>query len=328
MHVVVLGAGALGTLFGTRIWLGGGADVTLIGLGPHIEVVAKQGVTLVEMDGSRSVVHGPGLRAVESVAEVRDPIDYLIVAVKGPDFATALASVGGLPPVGCALTLQNGIRFEPALRESLGDDRVIGAVTMEGAALPESGTVHHILSAVTFLGEVGGAVSERVTRLAEAMARGGLPAEPVDDIASAVWTKYVQSCAASGVCGVTRLGYAPATATAAGADLYVRLVREGLAVMRAMGVEPGPYLGDAASVIEVDRNPDAVAAALVRASADRLIAAGYIGGTSLLRDLEAGYPSEASFLMGDMVRAGEGHDVPTPTMAAVYLAVAAADQSR
>lgn len=328
MHVAVLGAGALGTLFGTRIWLGGEVDVTLIGLGPHVEEMKTQGVTLVDMDGSRSVVSGPGLRVVEGAAEVGDPIDYLFVTVKGPDFAKALTSVGDLPPVGCALTLQNGIRFEPALRESLGEDRVIGAVTMEGAAVPEPGTVHHILPAVTFLGESGKAVSARVTRLAEAMARGGLPTEPVDDIASAIWTKYVQSCAASGVCGVTRLGYAPATATAAGADLYVRLVREGLAVMRAVGIEPGPYLGDAASVIEVDRNSDADAAALVRQTAEGLIAAGYIGGTSLLRDLEAGHPSEAPFLMGDMAQTAAEHGVPAPTMAAVYLAVAAADQSR
>jgi len=48
----------------------------------------------------------------------------------------------------------------------------------------------------------------------------------------------VQSCAASSVGGVTRLGLAPATAGDAGARLHVALVREVFAVMHALGIEP------------------------------------------------------------------------------------------
>ncbi|MCB2224463.1 MAG: 2-dehydropantoate 2-reductase [Actinobacteria bacterium] len=329
MHVAVLGAGALGTLFGASLWRGGGAEVTLLARGAHREAMAARGVGLIGGDGAREVLQGPGLRIAAGPGEVDRPIDYLIVAVKGRDFAGAMETASALPPVGCALTLQNGIRFERGLADVLGAGRVIGAMTMEGAEMPEPGTVRHMLPAVTYLGERVGEATGRVRRLAEAMEAGGLPARVIEDVAAAVWTKFVQSCAASGVCGVTRLGYAPATATAAGADLYVRLVLEGLAVMRAEGLRPGPYLGDAASpqAVGAAAGP-AEAADLVRRTAARLIDAGYVGGTSLLRDLEAGRPTEAEYLMGDMVRTAAGHRVPVPTMAAVHLAIAAADQSR
>ena len=66
----------------------------------------------------------------------------------------------------------------------------------------------------------------------------------------------------------------------------------------------------------------------MRRTAVRLIDAGYVGGTSLLRDLETGRPTEAEYLMGDMIREAGEHGVPVPTMAAVHLAIAAADQSR
>jgi len=328
MHVVILGAGALGTLVGARLWQGGRARVTLIGRGPHLEESRRAGIRMVEADGAESTIAGPGLQWAASPDEVEPEVDHLIFAVKGTGFEAALDAARRLPTVGCVLTLQNGVRFDESLQSVFGEERVAGAVTMEGAAMVSPGVIRHLLAATTYLGEFDGRPTARLQLLAAALRAGSVSTEVVADITAARWTKFVQSCAASGVCGVTRMGYAPATATPAGAELYVRLVREGAAVMGSRGLRPGPYLGEAASVVEVAEQPFPEAVALVRERARRMIEAGYTGGTSLLRDLESGIRSEAEYLMGDMVRIATAAGVDVPFTTAVWLAIAAADHPR
>ncbi len=161
--------------------------------------------------------------------------------------------------------------------------------------------------------------------LAQAFRRGRLNTEVVPDIAVAKWTKFVQICGASGLCGVSRVGYAAATRTESGARLYVRLIKEGIAVMRARGLEPGPYFTEAARVQGIASLPEGDAVAMVRGLADELLTRGYTGSTSLSRDLQAGRPSEVDALLGTMIGAGEQLGVETPVMRVIYQAIKAAD---
>jgi 2-dehydropantoate 2-reductase len=329
MHFAVLGAGALGTLFGARAWLAGGTRVSLIARAEQVKAVMRDGVRLRGPAGDELVVGGPGLVAVEHSALVEGDIDCLLIAVKQYDMAAALADgreVRGR--VRCVFSLQNGVGQDSLIADTFGPEAVIGGMTMEGAASEGPGVIRHLLASTTYIGELNGAATPRVRGIADAFRRGGLATEVVADIEAARWTKFVQSCAASGVCGVTRLGYAPATATEAGARLYVRLVREGAAVMRARGMEPGAWFLDTARVREVADLPEEAAVTLVRRLARDLIAGGYVGSTSLARDLQEGRRSEADALMGSMQRMAEELGLPTPTMRAVYWAVTAVDTAR
>jgi len=116
---------------------------------------------------------------------------------------------------------------------------------------------------------------------------GGMNIEVISDIKSAKWTKFVQICGASGVCGATRLGYAPAVRTLAGAQIYTHIIREGVAVMRAKGIEPGDYFRNIARVKEVGTLPLVEAVDLVRSMAEAMYQKGFMGGTSLARDVES-----------------------------------------
>jgi 2-dehydropantoate 2-reductase len=328
MHLVVAGAGALGTLFGASAWMGGNVQVTLVGRGDHVRVINDAGVLLTDSQDGETWIGGPGLRAVTDLKQVDGAVDYLLFSVKDRDLDRALEDARILEGrVGCVLSLLNGVDQEDRIGEVFGADVVVGSLTMEGASMTAPGVIEHILASTTYLGEFSGARTERVEVLAEALRRGHLHTEVVPDIAAAKWTKFVQICGASGLCGVSRVGYATATRTEAGARLYVRLVNEGAAVMRARGLEPGAYFTDAARVKEIANMAEDDAVAMVRGLAEDLLQRGYTGSTSLARDLQAGRPSEVEALMGSMFRAGERLGIETPTMRAVYWAIKAADES-
>jgi 2-dehydropantoate 2-reductase len=328
MHLVVMGAGALGTLFGAAAWRAG-ARVTLIGRPEHARAIELRGVVLLDGHGGQVRFQGAGLVPVTEVASVEGDADYLLITVKSRGLAPAIEQLAPLKGrVRTVVSLQNGVEHDGLLAEAFGPERVIGGLTMEGAALPAPGVIEHLLASTTYLGELAGGRSDRVEALAGLFGCGGLETRVVDDIETAKWTKFVQSCAASSVCGLTRLGYAPATSTEPGARLYVRLVKEGAAVMRAAGLEPGDYFTDAARVRDVSRLPEDEAVALVRGIARAMISRGYTGATSLARDLADGRPSEADALMGAMCRAADSRGLSVPTMHAAHLAIGAVDESR
>lgn len=327
MHLAVLGAGALGTLFGASVWQGGGTQVTLIGRGDHVRAINERGVLVTDTQRGESSVVGDGLTAVTDASQVAGTVDYLMIAVKDRDLHGALEGARSFRGrVGCVLSLQNGIEHDDQIRAVFGAEAVIGALTMEGAAMPLPGVIEHILASTTYLGEFSGARTERVEILAAAFERGGLRTDVITDVETAKWTKFVQSCAASGICGVSRLGYTSVTGTDAGARLYVRLVNEGLAVMRAQGFELGAHFADAARLHDISGMPEDAAVAMVRDVAGELLAGGYTGTTSLARDIQSGRPSEVDAIMGAMVRSGRRLGIDTPTMSAVYLAIKAVDE--
>jgi len=136
--------------------------------------------------------------------------------------------------------------------------------------MPSPGVIAYDLSSTTYFGEFDGSRSARIQALADIFKRGGMNIEVISDIKSAKWTKFVQICGASGVCGATRLGYAPAVRTLAGAQIYTHIIREGVAVMRAKGIEPGDYFRNIARVKEVGTLPLVEAVDLVRSMAEAM----------------------------------------------------------
>lgn len=328
LHLVVVGAGALGTLVGASVWLGGRTQVTLVGNESNVRAINANGVRIIEHDRADRIAQGSSLRAVTRLDQVGGTIDYLLVTVKAPDMPVVLKELAPFHDrASCAFSFQNGVDHDEQLAQVLGRETVVGAMTMEGAAMPAPGVIDHLLASTTYVGEFSGKRTLRISRLAALLGRSGFRTQIVDDIRTAQWTKFVQSCASSAVCGATRLGYAPATQTPHGALLYVNLLTEGVAVMRAQGMEPGHYFTDAARVRDLANKPTTKAIEIVRTIAQELIERGYIGNTSLARDLEAGKRSEVDSIIGSMVQMGARYGVATPTIRAMYWAIKAVDEA-
>src|SRR5262245_10568194 len=101
MKIVILGAGALGSLFGAHL-ARAGEDVTLIAREARAKAIQEQGVSVTGLADFTVPV------SVTSRPQELLQADALLVTVKTYDMETALASVAHLK-VGSVLSVQNGL---------------------------------------------------------------------------------------------------------------------------------------------------------------------------------------------------------------------------
>src|SRR5262249_13580008 len=139
MRIAVIGAGAMGSVFGARLQ-SSGAEIVLFDINEaHIQAIRTFGLTLGDADGERLVT----IAATGRIAEVGDA-DLALVLVD----SNATADVAPLIPHvlrndGVALTLQNGIGNVETLAAAVGAQRVIAGSTFNSAAFVAPGHVRH-----------------------------------------------------------------------------------------------------------------------------------------------------------------------------------------
>src|SRR6185369_7683493 len=91
-HILVAGAGALGTVFGAFL-SAAGHDVTLLGRAAHMDAITASGLEVEGLFGARRV---PRLAVATRLEELTPPFDLVLLTVKSFDTAPMLAAVAPL----------------------------------------------------------------------------------------------------------------------------------------------------------------------------------------------------------------------------------------
>ena len=289
-HVVILGSGAMGCLFG-GILKEGGLNVTLVDIWEeHVDAINQRGLRMVGCNGD-SVIP---VRATTSAARA-GRADIVSVHCKAADTESAArsaVSVFGSDTV--AISFQNGLGNEERLASVVGRERVLGGWTAQGANVVGPGVVRKYSEQPSRLGEMQGGVSERSRDIAAAFSEAGLPTQPSADIVSGIWKKLMVNVALSAPSAFTNLPIARAAA--------IREVREviDLAVDEAGAVA-------AASGVDVDVRD-------TQRLLDQLVGEGGTGGnkSSVCVDVLNERVTEIDFINGAIVRLGREHGIPTP----------------
>src|SRR5215468_2496682 len=232
MRVAVIGAGAMGSVFGARLQATG-AEVILFDINDeHIRAINARGLTLGDAGGEHIVT----IPATVRIAEVGDADLALVLADSNAtkDVAPLLPPL--LAKEGLALTLQNGIGNVEALVAVLGAKRVIAGSTFNSAAFVGPGHVRHTNVGPTVIGMLDGVVAERVRALAARLSDAGFPTTASDNAMGHVWAKFVLNCAINPVCALTGLRAGEVARHAPTARLLERLLDEVLAVAAAKGI--------------------------------------------------------------------------------------------
>ena len=301
MDFVVLGAGALGSLFGGYL-ARAGHQVTLLGhQNAHMEAVRAHGLEITGVRGHHVVTEN--LTAGWDPTEVRSA-DVLIVAVKAKDTLEALAGVSHLVgQVESVLSLQNTITKDDALAEHFGWEATVGAATIEAAAISTPGHVHNALTVpvTLYLGEHEHATSSRVTKLVDAFDGAGLGTKAAADIKQVQWEKLAQICLANAfsvpaLSGLPPAGMHDAMGIREGAELYADLAGDILGVYCGMGYSPQDFFAPLARLKElVGIDQEAAVELLLARSEERRLSAkpGPPVRSSLFGDLERGRQTEA-----------------------------------
>jgi 2-dehydropantoate 2-reductase len=233
VDICVLGAGSLGSVIGGTL-ASDGHDVTLVTRNvAHVEAVSARGLQL--WDGTATITVRPG--ATTDIGRCRTP-DLLIVLVKS--FDTTAAIDAARPIIGestVVLTLQNGVGCERLIGDAIGSDRVIAGRTFVGGAMVEPGVVEYgIAGRRTVLGELDGAVTDRLTAVADMFEHAGLAVDVSRDIVAMMWEKLFVNVATGAWSALTGLPYGELSVHRDVESMAVATVAEAIRVAQGLGI--------------------------------------------------------------------------------------------
>jgi 2-dehydropantoate 2-reductase len=283
MKIGIVGAGALGTLFGQR--LAASNDVVL--LEQRLDVVEA-----IRRDGLR--VDGEA-RAVSATSEPRElfGVQALFVFVRATDTLRALRPFAAeLSPATAIVSLQNGLGNEEAIKTSLGStiSLVIGATT-ESALTVGPGQARRIGDGTTVLGSAG-ASPDMINRVARLLVDSGFRASAAYDIRPHLWGKLIANAAINPVAALLDRPNGVVLTDEHAGDVARSLAQEAATVANAMRI-PLPFT-----------DPWTYVRGIVEQTAEL--------ENSMLFDLRNGAATEVDFINGAVVSAGRRAAVPTP----------------
>ncbi len=230
--IVVVGAGAMGGLFGGLL-AEGGLDVTLVDTwAEHIDAIRTRGLRIVGVGGDRTV-------QIKAAADARTITSADVVLFQCKAFANeqAAQSVKHLfSGNAAAISFQNGLGNEATLERVLGAGTVIGGLTAQAGLTEAPGVVRNFGNLPTHIGEMQGGMSERVTRIAQAFSAHGLPTTATAEIKREKWKKLLGNVGLGAISAVTDLRSFEIMAVPELRDTVFHLVDEAAAVAKAEGV--------------------------------------------------------------------------------------------
>lgn len=289
-RVAVLGAGAIGGLFGGLL-RAGGLDVTLVDNNPeHVNAIADHGLRITGHGGARRVA----IDATTDPASV-GPVDVVIVQTKAMHTTAAVSAAQALfGRDTVAISFQNGLGNEETIGAIIGPERVLGGVTAQGATVTGPGTVHNFGDLPSYIGELGGGLSDRATRIAVAFTGAGLRTQASPELRRVMWKKYLANIALSAASGATNLTSERMMAIPALKAVCIGALEEAALVAAAEGI--ALTVADKQEILAPLISPSGTGASK----------------SSLCADLLNQRPTEIDTIAGAVVQRGLRHGIATP----------------
>jgi len=289
MNILMLGAGAMGSLLGARLSRTSARIVLFSTNQKHIEAIGRNSLAVEELDGSVSRFT---LESYHRAHDIPIKADLVIVMVKS--YATRKAVSGVLQCCGDStvfLTLQNGIGNWEQIAERVGEKSVLLGSTAQGATLVDAGVIRHGGNGPTYIGEPRQGVSRRVGNVVDLFNEAGIKTEPSGRMEQLIWEKLHVNVGINAITALTgiRNGFIPETEAAAA------LCRA--AVVEAMDVAGGKGFSIPGDM--VDR-----VLGIARATA--------INRSSMGQDVDRKKRTEIDAINGAIVRAGDELGIPVP----------------
>jgi 2-dehydropantoate 2-reductase len=288
LRVAVVGAGAIGCLFGGRLHRSGHTVLLIHHRRSVAAAIEKNGVSIRELSGKVFRSH------VQTKIRLsrRDKPDLILVTVKTYDTkgVASLLKKSGVRNVP-VLTLQNGLGNVEELGRKLGSDSIIAGTTTEGAMTTGPGEVIHSGHGKTWVGEINGKVSDRCLAIQRAFRKAGFSTIVSNNIKGVLWAKAIVNSAINPISAITRVRNGDVNKVPELREITSKVLDEGIVVARANGIllKPNPKSLLAHVLAQTPRNK-----------------------SSMLQDIEARRKTEISQLNGSISRLGGLVGVSTP----------------
>jgi len=242
MRILILGAGALGSLIGARLAQTGHRLALLTTDRQHVEAIRSGGLRIEELDGA---IRSFPLDAYDDARSLPERADLVVVTVKSHDTGPAVSSVKDrCHDATLFLTLQNGIGNWEKIAAMVGEQAVLVGSTAQGATLVEPGRIRHGGNGATFMGEFVKPVSERVREVVEIFRQAGLEAHASDQMQRLIWEKLLINVGINAITALTGVRNGAIAELEPARKLSRAAVREALEVARGRGFAIGDEVLD------------------------------------------------------------------------------------
>lgn len=294
MKIAVVGAGAMGSLFGGRLSQSG-HQVLLYDINrEHIETIQTDGLVIEDLASGTQETCRP---IATTQAEDLRVAEILIIFVKSAATEAVARQFSEITGVGTiAVTMQNGLGNEAILKKHFGEQRTAAGVTSQGATYIGPGRIRHAGRGPTHLC-MSDRNNEKLEDFVDALNQAGLDTELEENIEDLIWSKLIINVGINAVTALTGLPNGRLLEFPDCKALMADLVAEAVAVAEKRGVHltyPDPL--------------EMVYTVAEKTGGNR---------SSMLQDFDRKRQSEINFINGAILREAEALGLEVPANRAV-----------
>lgn len=302
MEILIIGAGAMGGLFGAM--LAPCAEVTLYTTNPgHALAINRDGLVFAGMDGRTRDVD---VRALTDPSHYGRRADLVLLCTKSR--STGEAASAALPLLaedGLVLTLQNGLGNLERIAAVVGTPRAMAGTTAQAATLLAPGYVRHAGSGPTVLAATIPEQSGKMKAIADLFNRAGIETHTVSNVDSLLWSKLLINVGINALTALLRVPNGILPQVPECELLMAQAVDEAVAVARALDIDL-PYEQQLDRVKEVcaltSENRGSMLQDILRRASTEI---DVINGAIVAKGKEAGVPTPVNLLLTQLIKALE-----------------------
>ncbi|CAN5729534.1 2-dehydropantoate 2-reductase [soil metagenome] len=233
MDIVVVGAGSLGSFYGSLL-ARNGHNVTFFARGRTLEVLQNQALRIESKLVDDFTIQ---VCATNDVTAIQPP-DLVFLAVKTYDLdsaARAIAPIVG--PETSILAVQNGVDHPQIICQYVERSRIVPGVVYVSATVEHPGHIRQIGGpGWVMIGELDGGPNARTLAIKKVFDGTGIDCTVHENIETVIWQKFMVICAMSGVTALTRLTLQQIFDDEETTGLYLAVMTEVASVATAHGI--------------------------------------------------------------------------------------------
>ncbi len=289
MKISIVGAGAMGSLYGSAL-ASTGHDVVLYDINEeHVQAINSSGMVVEEARSDKTTVSRPQASTDPEAVTGSDVVIIFVKSTATEAVAKQFSSLLG--EKGIVITLQNGVGNEAILKRYFGESRTAAGVTSQGATFLGPGRIRHAGKGPTHLC-MSDNENSKLDDFVAALNEAGFETHIEENIDNLIWSKLVINVGINGLTALTGLHNGELLNFDETKELIRELVDEAVQVVRAKGL-----------TLTYDNPVEMVYSVCEKTGGNR---------SSMLQDFDRGSRSEIDFINFAVVREAEERGIPAP----------------
>lgn len=295
-----MGCGAVGLGVAASLY-DAGEDVTLFAHGQTKKAIEEKGIARKAIF-REVIVPKDKVKVVDSLKNMDNPqFDFILISTKttvADEIAKELSGCRGvLEKSGKIVIFQNGFGNEEPFLGTFRKEQICNAYNCIGFRRPERNVSEvTVVSSAMQLGSLFEKDNSKLSELAEAISKGGIPCGVTENIGAALWSKMLYNCTLNPLGAVLNASYGDLARCEDTVKIMEKIIEEIFAVMKAAGYDT--FWPDAETY--------------KKEFFEKILPPTYGHRSSTLQDVERKIKTEINTLNGVVVRLGKKYGVPVP----------------